>query len=345
VSEILAYLKCINFADYLKAPGIFSMRIITFIVIAVIFLTHVRGQNEISESERILIKTQGIRMKEQMDFKYNGNTLSSKGIVSSRTTYDKDGRIIELINYKSDTSILNIATYAYNADGQRTEYSKYKGNKTSLLFKQTTQYNAAKQKISETGFNGADDFRNEYNYDSKGNLVEIRYYIDKKLDELRRLSYKGNRTDVQVLDASGNLLFYLNTQKDIKNRVIEESRLDNNQKPTEQTLYTYDSRGNLIIEEKKYPVKASARTEYIYDNSGKLQEIYFTEGEEPRYLKQSFSFAANGSIMGEFWKNSPSSEQSFRKYSYDRNGRMLSTDCFFASYRYKVLNKFVYQTY
>jgi hypothetical protein len=321
------------------------IRVLLCIIASVTIQNILLAQSELSESERILIKSKGIRLKEQWDYKYSGSVVTAKGFLSSRTAFNNDGRIIEMINYKNDTAVLNVSTYSYNSDGQRIEFIKYKGRKSSILFKQTTQYNAAKQKISETGFNGEDNFMNQYIYDGTGKQMEIRYFTNKKLDERRILTYKGNETEMQVKDASGNLLSSVKTERDNKGRVTEESRMDKNQQLMEHILFTYDDRDNLITEEKKYSAKPTVKTEYVYDKSGKLLEIYSLEGDVPRYLKQSYSYSSSGNLLTEFWKSSPTSEQSFRKYTYDNNGWLLSTDCYFASYKYKVLNKFVYQTF
>ena len=321
------------------------MRSLLFILAAFFFQNTVHAQNELSESERNLIKSQAIRVKEQWDFKYSGNKLASRGFVSSRTIFDKEGRIIEVINYKDDTAVMNVSTYVYNENGQRSDYVKYRGNKNEILYKRTTKYNAANKKILEIGFNGADDFRNQFNYDTKGKLVEIRYFTAKKLDEVRSMTYKGNQSEMKVMDESGNILSYVITKRDEKDRITEESSLDKNKKMIEKMLYTYDSLGNLLVEEKQSNGKKIVRNEYMYDKSSKLQEVYSDEGDVPRYLKQNFSFGTNGTLLGEFWKNAPNAEQSFRKYNYDSSGRLLTTDCYFASYKYKVLNKFMYQTY
>jgi hypothetical protein len=321
------------------------MRLIITIAAFILFQNSLHSQNELSESERNFIKSQGIRVKEQWDYKYNGNILSVKGFIATRTTYDKDGRIVEIVNYRNDSIILDVSTYAYNTNGDRTEFIRYKGNKSNLVFKQNTQYKALRQKSVEIGFNGVDDFRNLYNYDPSGKLTEIRYFTGKKLDEVRTLTYNGNETAMQAKDASGDILSYVMTKFDDRSRIIQETRLDKNQKITDQTFYSYDSRGNILLEEKKSPSKKPIRTEYVYDKSGKVQNVYYNEGDIPRYLKQNNSFDSNGFLLGEFWKNSPTSEQSFRKYNYDANGRLLSTDCYFASYKYKVLNKFVYQSF
>jgi hypothetical protein len=321
------------------------MRVNLIFATIILLQNTVYSQSELAESERNLIKSQGIRVKEQWDYKYSGNVVSGKGFVSSRTTFDKDGRVVEVVNYKSDTAVLDLSIYAYNSDGDRTDFTKYRGNKSSLIFKQSTQYRAPKLKSLEIGFNGVDEFRNQYNYNGSGKLTEIKYFTGKKLDEVRSLSYSGNETTVQVKDANGNILSYLKSRYDEKGRVTEETKLDKDQKITDQIYYSYDSKGNLLVEEKKSPMKKTVRTEYIYDRSGKVQEVYYDGGEVPKYLKQSYSFASNGFLTGEFWKNSPTAEQSFRKYNYDSKGRLLSTDCYFASYKYKVLNKFVYQSY
>jgi hypothetical protein len=321
------------------------MRVLTLTAAFTFLQIGIYSQNELGETERNLVKSQGIRVKEQWDYKYSGNVVAQKGFVSSRTTFDKDGRIIEVINFKSDTAVLDMSTYAYNSNGDRTEYVKYKGRKGSLIFRQTTQYRAIGQKSLEIGFNGVDDFRNQYNYDASGKLIEIKYFTGKKLDEVRSLSYIGNETSVQVKGPSGNILSYIKTKSDEKGRVLEETRLDKTEKITDQMFYTYDTKGNLIAEEKRSPLKKPVRTEYVYDKTGKVQEVYFDEGDAPKYLKQSYSFSPSGSITGEFWKNSATAEQSFRKYNYDPKGRLLSTDCYFASYKYKVLNKFVYLSY
>lgn len=316
-----------------------------FFICFLLFSMGGQAQTDFSDKDRALMKSLGIRTREQWDYKYVGDRLSIKGMCSSRITFDREGRALEVINYKSDTAILNITLYTYNAKGLRTDMVKYLGNKISILFRVGTIYDSKGNKTTENGFNGTENFTNRYSYDGAGRLAKIQYYIGRRLDETRDFSYNGDKMDVRVSDGSGNLLYTLVSRKDAGGRVIEESKLDKDRKETEHTVNNYDSRGNLVQVDKVTLNRRWSKTFYIYDNLGNVSEVYSEEAQNPKYLKQSYSYTNNGLLTGEFWRTTPNSDQSYKKYTYDHSGKLISTDCFYASYKYKVLNKFVYQTY
>ena len=303
------------------------------------------AQPDMSEKERNLIKSLHIRTREQWDYRYSGEKLSSKGFRSARLTYDEEGRVVETVNYKSDTTVMNLTDYTYNELGLRTGMMKYQGDHKVILFSSRTRYDGKGNKLTEDGFNGVDNFRNLYRYDNAGRLSQILYYQGKRLDESRTFSYHDQTTEVKVSDGNGNLQYTLVSVKDGADRVLEESKFDPNKELLEHTVNRYNLKGDLASTEKQTADKRWNKALYTYDASNNVSEIYAEETENPKYLKQSYTYTNNGLVAAEYWRNNPSADQSYHKNTYDKAGRLISTDCFFASYKFRVLNRFIYHYY
>jgi hypothetical protein len=319
------------------------MKAISCLLFFSVFVLPLAAQPDMSERERSDIKELGIRLREQYDYKYAAGKLAGKGNKSCRITYDSEGRIRELINFKNDTAVLNVSTYTYDNRGNRTEYVKYIGNRKTTSFKQNFQYDNKGNKLLETGFNGVDNYKNIFYYNPEGKLQQIKYYTGQKLDEIRTFTYLANTTEVKVADGFGNILFYLQTRYDQSNRPLEEIRLDKERKEINKTSHTYDAAGNDIKEVEVLQGRPGPITSYIYDAAGRLVEVYYEEPGTAKYLKQSFQYTREGRLQEQQWRNSPTADLSYKKYSYDYRGRQISVDCYFASYKFKVLNRFSYE--
>ncbi|MFN8209025.1 MAG: hypothetical protein U0T82_16695 [Bacteroidales bacterium] len=307
------------------------------------FLHPVNSQIDRNEKERNWIQANEIRVKEQTDYRYVNGELARKGFLSSKMTFDKEGRVTEIINYLKDGQVVNVSSYSFDPRGNQKEFIKYTGNKAKLSFKQTYQYDANGNKITETGFNGAEEYRNSYSYNSQGKLIAINYFLEDKLDESRQFKYLGNEVEVLVNDSEGSLKFRIRNKLDSKGNILETVKLDKSGTQLEKTTFTFNEKNQLLKEESYNKANFEERLSYNYDSDNNLVEIWHEKAGGEKYLKNTYAYRPDGRISEEKWRSSPAAEFSYKKYAYDGKGQLKSTDSFFASYKYRVLSKFTYR--
>jgi hypothetical protein len=306
-------------------------------------LTPVLSQYDREEKERNWIRNNHVKAKEQWDYKYEGEKPSRQGFMSSKVMYDKNGRITEVINYKNNGSVVNISSYAFDPQGNQQEFIKYVGNKEKMTYRQTYTYDSNGNKLIETGYNGAEDFRNSYTYNELGKLSVIQYYLADKLDETRLFKYTGDKLEVNVSDALGALKFKLQNKLNTAGNVLETVKIDKGGNILEKTIYTYNEQALLSFEEKWVKGVYTEKLSYKYTPDGNLSELWTELSSGEKYMKNSYGWREDGRILEEKWRTSPSADFSYKKYNYDPKGRLLSIDSYYASYKYRVLNKFSYK--
>jgi hypothetical protein len=314
-----------------------------FFALIYIALAPLHSQNDRNEKERNWIRANQIRLKEQWDHRYVNGEPSRKGFLSSKMTFDKEGRVTEIINYLNNGQVVNVSSYSFDPGGNQTEYIKYTGNKVKLSFRQTYTYDANGNKTIETGFNGAEEYRNTYSYNAQGKLTEINYFLADKLDETRQFRYQGNDVEVLVIDNLGVLKFKIKNKIDSRGNTLETIKTDKTGTSFEKTIYTYNEKSQLIKEESFNKGVFAERLSYVYDAVNNLIEIWVEKSAGEKYLKNIYTYRPDGRISEEKWRSTPTAEFSYKKYTYDNKGQLKSTDSFFASYKYRVLNKFSYK--
>ncbi|MFP4059737.1 MAG: hypothetical protein ACLFUC_04585 [Bacteroidales bacterium] len=307
----------------------------------------VAGQLGFEQLEKEIVKKLSIKSKEQWDYGYTSKgEVSSRGYQSSKTTYDHFGNIIEVVNMKRGGDTLNILAYQYDRQGNRLSYVKYdNGKREKITYMQKFTYDSKGNKLLETGFNGADNYNNIYKYSSTGDLLEIKYYVGKRLDQRRVFEYSGNSTQINVFDGNDKLMFRLENKYNDMGKIVIEQRLEKDNSVSKKTEIKYHNDGKISETEKQQFGKIVNVIEYIYEPNGQLRAIYEQENDSPRYLKYSYTYSDNGRIEHEKWRNGPDASFSTKDYKYDNQGKVETIDCFFATYKYKVLYRFNYDFY
>jgi len=320
----------------------YGMKIALSFVLILGTLSVFAQQENFEAKEKQWIRENHIKTRTQNDHSYVNGKPASKGYTSSVTTYDQNGNIVEEVNYRRNGDVLYVNTYKYDSQGNRIEYVKYDGNREKINYKQSFIFDGKGNKLIETGYNGADHYKNTYKYDGQGNLREINYYVDDKLDEQRLLRRDGNLTEIKIYDGQGAFKFTLLNRYDNRKNLIEELKNEVNNTTSRKVNYDYDQQANLSEEVKYLYGNFTYKMTYKYDKNNNLLEVQEEKpGAEP-YLLKKYTYTPEGTLTREQWRPDAGKKFSVKEYTYDSSGKVTTIDCFFASYNFKVLYKFKY---
>jgi len=307
-------------------------------------LVKVAGQDNLDAKDRERISRNKVKRQIQLSFDYDKGKPGTKGYKSAATTYDKSGNITEVINYKANGDITSVLTYTYDAKGNKTSYSRYKGNKSELTYNQNIKYDAKGNKILESGFDGVSKFNNTFTYDANGKLAEIKYVTDSVLTEKRIFKNTGNSVELTVVNNANTIVSKEITTYDGKKNILEEVKYiqDN---VTQKYNYAYDPNGKKVVETKEHFGKLAYRRKYTYDATGNLLQVTEEkEGVKP-ITTFTYKYDPKGNVIEEKWTKDTASEYSKKAHKYDVKGLLIESDCYLASYKFSVLYKFTYENY
>jgi hypothetical protein len=301
-----------------------------------------QGNFEIKDKERIAKNK--IKIQTQWSYDYENGKPSPKGYISTQTTFDANGNIIQIVNYKSNGQIASINTYTYDKNQNKTSYSRFKGNKEELIYNQKLIYDAQGRKIGESGFDGMSNFFNTFLYDNRGRLFEIRYTTDKILTEKRVFNHDESKSEMNILNPTGVILSKEITTYDNKKNIIEELKYvqDN---ASQKANYQYNQAGKKIEETKISFGNLSFHKKYSYDSEGNLIQIMELTQDGKSYLGSEYKYDTKGNVIEERWTKDATSEYSKKVHKYDTKDLLVETDSYSASYKFSVLYKYTYQTF
>jgi YD repeat-containing protein len=301
-----------------------------------------QGNFEIKDKDRY--SKNKIKIQTQWSYDYENGKPSAKGYISTQTTFDTNGNIIQIINFKTNGQIASIVTYTYDSKQNKTSYARFKGNKEELNYTQKLNYDVQNRKISESGFDGMSNFFNTFLYDNNGKLYEIRYTNEKILSEKRVFKHSDNKTEMNILNPTGTLLSKEITTYDNKNNIIEEVKYIQNN-ASQKANYEYNNSGKKIEETKVNFGNLSFHKKYNYDNQGNLLQVLEYTADGKSYIGSEYKYDARGNVIEEKWTKDANSEYSKKSHKYDSKDLLIETDSYSASYKFSVLYKYTYQTY
>ena len=166
------------------------------------------GQPIIEKKIKENIVNHKVDSRTQWDKSYMKGKLYAAEQKTAFTKYNKKGDVIELITYQAKDT-MTLETYEYNPAGYRTEYTKRKGGGLIIAYRKVSTYDKNGNLLLEKGYNGTENFKNEYIYNSNKKLTEINYYFEDALDEKRVFAHKDKQAIVQVLNKGTNLVSIL----------------------------------------------------------------------------------------------------------------------------------------
>jgi len=318
------------------------MRNIILILCLFSIVIKVAGQANFEAKDRDRISRNKVKRQIQWAYDYEKGKPGTKAYKSAATTYDRNGNIAEVINYKSNGEITSVLIYTYDAKGNKTLYSRYKGNKEELTYNQSIKYDPKGNKTLESGFDGVSKFLNTFTYDANGKIFQIQYTTDSAITEKRIFKHNGNTTEMTVVNAANTILSKEITTYDGKKNILEEVKYiqDN---IAQKYNYSYDPKGKKVEETKLHLGKLLYRRKYTYDASDNLLQITEEkEGIKP-FIAFAYKYDPQGNVIEEKWAKDNTSENSRKSHKYDAKRLLIESDCYLASYKFSVLYKFTYE--
>jgi hypothetical protein len=246
----------------------------------------------------------------------------------------------DFLNVKGQ--ITGYEKYAYNDNNNRTLYER-EGSSNS--YKKISEYDAKNNLIQESGFNGTEDFRNEFEYTSSGKLEEAVYYINNNLQQ--KLVYKnsGTTTMIETYMRGVTLTSKIKIAYDSKGNIIEETTYNINGTELEKKEYKYNSASQLLEETKTQKGKFFYRNTYEYDARGNLLNIYEATLVKTKYAKKVYTYDTSGNLTVYKWRRSPDEEFNVKTYTYDSMGICLTEYTYYPNTGYELLSKYEYEYY
>jgi antitoxin component YwqK of YwqJK toxin-antitoxin module len=176
-------------------------------------------------------------------------------------------------------------------------------------------------------------------------LAEVIYYINGRIDEKRKFLYNGNTSELKVYDKNSNLKFTQNNVFSATGKLLEESRLENDNLVSRKVEYTYDTNDNLITETKYIKGKLAGKITRVYNELKLLSEVYQETPSNPKTLINKYVYNSKNWLIEEQLRSDISNDLSKNTYTYDENGICKTIDSYYAEYKHQVLSVFVYDNY
>jgi hypothetical protein len=320
------------------------MKKIFFLVLLLGNLVYIFGQADFEDKERERNSKNKVKKQIQWEYDYVNGVPTTNGYKCSSTTYDKNGNPLEVTNYDAKGKITSVLLYTFDANNNKTSYSRFKGSKEQLSYNQTITYDGKGNKIAESGFDGSSPFNNIFKYNASGKLQEISYTSDKVLSEKRAFKYNGTITEMSIISPANVVLSKEISVVDNKNNVLEETKYvqDN---VAQKSNYSYDPNGKKVEESKESYGKLVYRRKYTYNASGQIVQITEEKPGSAPFITYQYLYDSNGNVFEEKWTKDPAKEYSKKTHKYDVKGLLKETTFYNATYKMSVLFVYTYESY
>jgi len=165
-------------------------------------------------------------------------------------------------------------------------------------------------------YNADGSLRNEYKYDEYGRLM---YFYSHSSTSETEITYADG---YEILSTYTNTKHFGDEYYDLNHNLI----LFNNLKNGYSYSYEYDSNGKVLSESYLTNTGASRNTVYTYDSTGNLSTVTCTLND---VLNSRVSYSYENGLLAKEISSSLISNSKYADYetlySYDSNGRLLST--------------------
>ncbi len=234
--------------------------------------------------------------------------------------YNEYGQIIKE-QYENNHDLNYEYTYVYNADinitihyreGEFNKYTKtYDMDGKILMYTDGTTtikyiYNEKGNIIEIRGFMDTGSpfgYRTKYTYDSDGNILIIKYSD----------SWCYYSEHIYTYDTNGNMLTHYYHKGE------GESDYD---KDTYEHIYTYDSDGNMLTDYYKKGNGYTYEHTYTYDINGNILTNYGEDNRGYTY-EHIYTYDIDGNMLTHCYNSNNSINYTYT-YTYDTNGNMLT---------------------
>lgn len=303
------------------------------------FSSHLFSQTLEDLEQKIAAKNK-IKTKIQFDYKYSKGKPAKTGIKTTTKSFSINGDLLEKKSLNSKGEVIGWEKYAYDQAGNRTLYER---ENTSSKYKKASKYDERNNLLLEAGFNGAENFRNEYTYTPAGKIKGITYKVGNRIEQKAVYQYNGSIARINIYAGGNTLTSKILLLYDTKGNATEETKLTIDDKELEKKIFKYNTSGQLLQEEKTRQGNFNYRLTYEYNNRGDLIKISEETNSKKKYDKKVYTYDGSGNLTEYKWRRNPDDEFNIKSFTYDSRGICLSEYTFYPKTKYELLSKFEYE--
>ena len=324
-----------------------NLKYFFIILLVFVWLCPVEAQYDFDAAEREQMARARVKTRTQWTYEYVDGKPSEKGHKSQVVKYNAKGNITEIINYNEAGKIILVDVYQYDNRDNRISYERYQGNREKLQNSQKIQYDAKGNKIREYGYDGAAAYNNTFQYNSDGRLSEIVYTADNVIVERRKLSYRGNKTDIQIFDADNKLMHRQENTYNDRGLLISEVRIGGQGNVIHSLDLQYNNMGDLTEEiRKRANDMLDYQKTYQYDRENRPIREETVNLDGTKFVSRENQYNQQGDLISTIWKKTDrAKEYNSKKITYNAKRLCAEEDCYFATYNLKSLYKYEYEFY
>lgn len=303
------------------------------------------GQSNFEKFSKDIIRQNRIKSITEWSHPYQGNAPAAKGTRNSVARYDRNGNLTEEISYNARGEETRKLTYKYDSRGNRTEYSVFEAKFSKITYSQFANYDNAGNRLAEWGFDGLGNYRNTYTLDQSGNIQEILFTTQNRISEKRVFKSSAQETEITILNQgtipSGRIVL----KYDRSRRLTEETETDTQGNIIRKVTYAYNPAGQLTQETRFRGNNFAYSNNHQYNSRGQITEIEKEEASSAPVIIHKYSYDNSGRLAEEQWYSENAKDYSSRKYQYDSKNNIASMDCYFISYKFRVMYKYTFEYY
>ena len=169
-----------------------------------------------------------------------------KSILISSEKFNHKGMITEMTEYNSSGLVTTRYKFKYDSKNRpvRAEGEENTGRKNVQVSKYDSRGYEIERSLLTTG-RKVTESKTELKYDKAGNPVEIKNFINGRLNDQQTISYKDNvRIKTVIMNEKGDTAIVLLPTYDFNGKLVKEEKIEGGVKSFEN--YVYDEKGNLV---------------------------------------------------------------------------------------------------
>jgi len=283
----------------------------------------------------------------QFTHRMQNDKVDSKGYKSVETIYDKNGNVIEVVNYKPNGVVASRHLYKYDDKDRKIEYQQFQDLPSKgfgLAFRQAFTYDSKGNKLTEIGYDGRTTYRIAYSYTPDGKQKDItKYSASNSIDEKWIFENSDSKVKISIFKPAETLNKIIERTIDAQGRVIDEENITPAGKELGRTSFKYGTGDVLLAKSEFYGGELRATYDYIYDDRNQLVEVYLTKPGANKILYSSYKYDKSGNLLEEKWYEDGASDYSRRNYKIDSKGNIDEVDAFYSDYNYRVVYRYSYK--
>lgn len=327
-------------------------RIVVLLAVVTLLPTLSLAQLDRDAMERERMKANNVKVAEQYAHKFKRGAPQEEGYLVTRTTYDKSGNPLTVVNYRANGDESSRLYYAYDDQGQRVEYRKEEPTtdenghtQMRIFFRQKFTYDSKGRKKTESGFDGVSNYRVIYNYLPNGKLSNItRYNSDNTVGERWTYTYNGNKQTIHVTPRRGEP-YSVEKSYNGQGQLLSDVQFGSDAKELRRLEYTYTSSGQVATESESYAGNLRYRLRYVFDKQNRLTQIYQRQTAGPEIENNNYKYDDRGNLIEEHWVDGDPSLVSQKESEFNPAGDMVKVQSYYAPYRYRVMYTYKYERF